>query len=58
MGKKDKFRPMSATYLRFKKQLKALETGRLRTVKKLALEARRELILKSRVSQLSLSLTG
>ncbi|KKS98175.1 MAG: hypothetical protein UV73_C0003G0117 [Candidatus Gottesmanbacteria bacterium GW2011_GWA2_43_14] len=38
---------LSATYLRFQKQIKALRQGKIKTVKQLALEARQELILKS-----------
>lgn len=56
MKSKANLRRFSITYLRFKRQLTALEDGRLRTVKKLAREAQEELILKRQACQLSLGL--
>ena len=42
------------SYIRFHNQLKALQKGKIRIVKKIAREARHELEMKSNLSQLKL----
>lgn len=54
MGEINRARKLSEKYLRFHKQLRALQAGQIKTVKRLAADARAELSMKSR-RQLSFS---
>ena len=49
-----KRRKFTYSYLRFHKQLRALQDGKIKLVKKLAAEARDDLAMKANLSQLKL----
>lgn len=58
MKKPKKLKTLSLKYSRWKKQLVALHQGHLKTVKKLAIEAKKELAMKANNKQLSFSFTS